>query len=150
MNKKSLVIMFAIIFCLTLSIEGSEKRVRINREDVVGTWIGLTSDELHIIRLTLDAEGVGWLGLSFLDEAPCTVALTSWTFDKGKIALKLDAPAASCHLNRELRGVVSGRGLIITVQGIGWNRSASLRREEKLSERWMELKAAMTREAQKR
>lgn len=133
-----------MIACLAFSAEAASKRMRINRDDLVGTWIGLTSDELQMVRVTLDPDGTGWIGFSFLDNAPCILRLRSWVFDKGKVALGLDKSSARCPVDREFHGEVSGNALLVTMRGSGWSRSASLRREEKLAERWLRIKAEMS------
>lgn len=124
--------------------EGVDKRVPIHRENVVGTWIGLTADELQMIRLTLEPGGDGLIGFSFMAEEPCVFPLASWTFDRGEIALHLDRSPGRCPRDREFHGVVRGNALELTVRGSGWKRTASLRKEEALADRWRRLKAAMS------
>lgn len=116
----------------------------IQRDDVVGTWVGLTTDELEMIRLTLGPQGDGKLGFSFMDEEPCVVGQISWIFDRGKVDLNLDKSSGVCQRGREFGGIVKGNILELTVQGHGWRRRASLRKEENLVERWKRLRIAMS------
>jgi hypothetical protein len=139
-----LPLLLAAIICRISNVEASDKRMRIQRDDVVGTWIGLTSDEMQMIRLSLEHDGTGLIGFSYLNDEPCVFHLAAWTFDKGKITLKLDGSPAKCPLDREFHCVVSGNALDLTMQGSGWKRSASLRREESLADRWRRLRATMS------
>ena len=138
----ALVLVAAVLFSARL--EGSGKRVRIQREDMIGTWIGLTTDELQMIRLILGPHGDGIIGFSFMDEEPCVFRLASWTFDRGEIAFNLEGSPTSCPRDRQFNGVARGNALELTVRGPGWKRTASLRKEEKLADRWRRLKAAMS------
>jgi hypothetical protein len=126
------------------SLEGAGKRVLIHRGDIVGTWVGLTTDELQMVRLMLAPDGKGTLGSSFLAEEPCVVRIALWTFGKGKITLVLDDSPAPCPLDREFHGVVKGNALELTVRGAGWKRTASLRKEDGLAKRWKRLQGAMS------
>ena len=142
-TQRLLALVLVIVVIPTVSLEGIDKRVRIERADMVGTWIGLTTDELQMIRLTLGPQGDGIIGVSFMDEEPCVFRLASWTFDSGKVALELANSIGRCPRDREFHGVAKGNALELTVQGSGWRRGASLRREESLVDRWMRLRASM-------
>lgn len=126
------------------SLEGAGKRALIHRSDIVGTWIGLTTDELQMVRLMLAPDGKGTLGSSFLAEEPCVVRIASWTFDKGEITLVFDDSPARCPREPELHGVARGSALELILRGAGWKRMASLRKEDGLANRWQRLKAAMS------
>jgi hypothetical protein len=142
-NLMLFLLIFTLVTSSVSSTEAADKRVRIQRNDLVGTWIGLTSDELQMVRLTLNPDGAGSLGYSYLEKDPCIYRVASWVFKQGNIELKLGHLGMSCALDREFRGVVSGNALELTIQGKGWKRSASLRREENLEDRWRMLKNAM-------
>jgi hypothetical protein len=142
-THRLLALVLVIMVLPTVSLEGADKRVRIQRGDLVGTWIGLTTDELQMIRLTLGPQGDGIIGVSFMDEEPCVFRLASWTFDTGEVALDLADSLGRCPRDREFHGVAKGNALELTVRGAGWKRSASLRKEERLVDRWQRLKAAM-------
>jgi hypothetical protein len=125
-------------------LEGLHKRARIERDDMVGTWIGLTTDELQMIRLTLGPQGDGVIGFSFMHEKPCVRPITSWTFDSGQIPLRLNESLGSCARDHAFHGVARGNELELTLRGSGWKRRSSLRKEEGLADRWGKLKAAMS------
>lgn len=145
LTKRGLLalVLAALVFPAT-SLEGAGKRALIHRGDLVGTWIGLTTDELRMVRLTLASDGKGTLGSSFLADEPCVVGIASWTFDKGEITLVLGDSPARCPHERELHGVARGNSLELTLRGAGWKRMASLRKEDGLADRWQRLKAAMS------
>ena len=56
--------MLAIAFASfrVTALEGAGKRALIHHDDIVGTWIGLTTDELQMVRLTLTPDGKGVMG----------------------------------------------------------------------------------------
>lgn len=148
LRKKCVVasLLVILVSLLPANLESSRKRVPIQRDDVVGTWVGLTTDELEMIRLTLGPRGDGKLGFSFMDEEPCVVGRISWIFDRGKVELNLDKSSGECQRDREFRAVATGTILQLTIQGHGWRRRASLRKEESIVERWKSLRAAMSTE----
>ena len=145
MSRRSLLaVMTAAALILPVALRGVDKRVPIRQGDVVGTWIGLTTDELQMIRMTLGSDGRGIVGFSFLDHQPCVFRISSWTFNGGDIAIALGDSLTGCPRDRELRGIVKGNALELTLRGSGWKRNASLRKEEGLADRWRKLKAAMS------
>jgi hypothetical protein len=135
--------MLAISILAYTGLEGSGKRVRIESKDMVGTWIGLTTDELQMIRLVLPPDGQGVIGFSELAEAPCVFRISLWTLRNGQVDLNLGRSLGGCPQDRKFSGVIKGASLEITVQGDGWKRSASLRKEENLFERWKRLRVTM-------
>lgn len=140
--KRSLVfLVMAVLFLSTAMLNGS-KSVRIQRDDLVGTWVGLTTDELQMIRVTLEPQGKGIIGVSFLDEQPCVFRLASWLFDGGKLAFNFDRSSATCV--QKIQGLTRGSALELTLSGADWKRTASLRREEKLADRWERLRFTMS------
>ncbi len=53
MSRRSLLAVMAAALILPAALWGADKRVPLRQGDVVGTWIGLTTDELRMIRMTL-------------------------------------------------------------------------------------------------
>lgn len=124
------------------SLDGVGKQVAIQREDLLGVWVGLTEDDLEMVRLDLSPQGTGVVGYVFVDEKPCVLLLKSWQYDRGN--LDLDLPESSeCGRDREYLGVVSGNTLVLTARSAGWKRRAVLKREAPLVTRWENLKTAM-------
>lgn len=136
------VVLAATVTAAWSSLQAAEKRVPIQRDDVVGAWIGLTTDDLELIRLDLAAEGGGALGFIFVDLAPCVVPLKSWSFSRGRIELEV-ADTPTCARGRRFQALVAGNTLELDVLGEGWRRQAHLKRESPLEDRWEQLKTAM-------
>lgn len=143
MKNALLLLTLSLVFFWVLGTEGVEKQALIQSSDIVGTWVGLTSDELQLVRLTLDPDETGLLGYSYLDKEPCILQIVSWAFEKGNVSVKLEGHGVNCSLDREFQGVVRGNSLEFAILGEGWKRSASLRGEENFEIRWRRLKAAM-------
>jgi hypothetical protein len=142
--RRGLIIsLIAFIILFTASVKGYTKRTKILREHLVGTWIGLTEDELQMIRLILSSDGKGVIGFSFLDERPCVFRVTSWVYDKGTIDIDLEESTARCPIDRGFEGVARGSAIELTVKGQQWKRKASLRREEELIKRLNRIEAEM-------
>jgi len=76
-TKRAFLALSIVVILLPADLNGLEKRVRIDRDDMIGTWIGLTTDDLQMIRLTLESSGAGIIGFSFLDEKPCVFRIAS-------------------------------------------------------------------------
>jgi len=134
--------MLAISIFACAGLEGAEKKVRIESRDMVGTWVGLTADELQMIRLVLSADGQGLIGFSELAEEPCVFRVSFWTLKNGQVDLNL-GQSTGCPRDRKFSGMIKGIALEITVQGGGWKRIASLRKEDALLERWKKLRVTM-------
>ena len=143
MRTRRIFALVLIVIVSAVAAEGFVKRVRIQRSDMEGTWVGLTTDELQMIRLTLEPQGDGIIGFSYVDEEPCVFRVTAWTFNAGKLSLELGDSIGRCFKDREMHGVAKGNALEITMRGTGWSRNASLRKEEGLVERWRKLRSAM-------
>lgn len=123
--------------------QAADKRVPIERDDVVGVWIGLTTDETEMVRLELTAAGRGVLGFVLADLAPCVVLLKSWSFRRARIELQPAEEGDPCAHDRSFRGLVAGNTVELVMQGEGWERRAHLKRESDLEKRWVRLREAM-------
>lgn len=135
----------AILDC---SAAPSKKRGRLLKYDEVAqTWIGVSEDELCLLRLSLNEDGKGFGAYSFLDQEPHVFPIPDWTYKAAKIYVAVE-PTDSSHWKIDpLRGSVMGDAMQLTMSGEGWSRSFTLRREEELLRRWNSLREAMDREA---
>lgn len=136
------LIALLVVLGVASTLHALGKRVAIEREDLVGVWIGLTTDDLELVRLDLSATGDAVLGYTFMDREPCIVAVRAWTFGDGALDLVL-GHAPECAGGRQFSGVVAGNTVSLVIRGDGWKRRAVLKRESPLVSRWDVLKAAM-------
>jgi hypothetical protein len=141
-SKLGFVLVAMTILNSSHDLEAGAKRVPLEREDLLGVWIGLTADDLELIRLDLDPEGNGALGFQFKDGEPCVLGLRSWSLAKGRVTFDF-VKNTDCAATRDFHGVALGNTLELTVKGSGWKRRALLKREEPLVDSWQKLKAAM-------
>ena len=119
------------------------KRRPITRERVAKVWIGLSEDELYMIRLNLKPEGDGLGAFSFVGEEPCVFSINSWSYQNGKVEITPQRPLKECMNGITFRGEIRGNALEITMKDHDWKRTASLRREEDLVVQWERLRAVM-------
>ena len=131
---------FLALLLVCAATEGVQKRVRVTREQVAKVWVGLSEDELHMIRLILKPEGDGQGALSFMNEKPCRFRISSWSYEEGQVEITLATPSDECASGTTLRGKIHGSALQLTMARQGWRRRASLRREEDLLDRWLVMK----------
>ena len=137
-----LVAVSALLF-LTSSTEAAVKRRPITRESVAKVWIGLSEDELYMVRLNLKPEGDGLGAISFVNEEPCVFSIHSWSYQKGKVEITVGIPLKECLNGATFRGEIRGNALEVTMKNHSWERKASLRREVDLVMQWQRLRAAM-------
>ena len=125
------------------------RRIRvITRDEVAKTWIGLSEDEIYMVRLELKPRGDGSGGFSFLGDAPCIFQISSWNYEKGFIKMNLGTARDNCAKGKKFHGQVQGNSLNLIMEEDHWKRVASLRREADLVPRWQSLKAAMESQQQ--
>ena len=114
----------------------------VTKERVEKIWIGLSEDELYMVRLDLRPTGRGSCAFSFRDEEACLLRIRSWVYRNGVVQIEHDQPTCAAEL--ALDGVIQGDILIVTMKGHRWKRTAELRREGEFVSRWERLKAVMT------
>lgn len=143
-----------VLICLTIGAAEtasavSEKRMKpLSKEEVAQVWIGLSEDELYILRLSLDESGRGEAAYVFVDQPPRLFSIQSWTYRGGHIEMVLEAADDSKLEVPTLKGAVIGSSMKLTMSGQGWNRRVELRLEAALEGRWRSLKKAMETEKQ--
>jgi len=117
------------------------------RESLVGVWVGMSEDELYMIRLALAADGSGALSYSFRDDVPRVVKVQSWSLSGRQIHVMLESGPSDTV--REATGNASSFALSLLIEGGSWKRRAELRREAELEQRWNKLKQAMAASIQR-
>ena len=138
------VVASAVVLATAVFCQPSGKVGRLlTRDEVATTWVGLTEDELYLVRLTLRQPEGGRVGYSFLDEPPTVLEIGSWTYDpKGSSRLTI-VPKPGQARSVELSGEVIGVKMELTVSQGGWHRKVSLRQEGEWRQRWRRLVDAM-------
>ncbi len=90
----------------------------LSREVVARVWVGLSEDELYILRLALSADGTAAGGYAFLDDPPKVFRIASWNYEPQRIKLVVasaDREAVSIEM---LEGAVVGTAMNLTVRGL--------------------------------
>lgn len=124
----------------------SEKRMKpLSREEVAQVWVGLSEDELYLVRMRLDKSGVGQVSYAFAEERPRGFRVRSWTYQSNRISIPLEAADNSPHEVPTLSGVVAGTSMRLSMKGTGWSRQVELRLEAPLELRWKRVKEEMAR-----
>jgi hypothetical protein len=138
-----------LVFCLPMvgaagTTADAEKRMRqLSAEEVAQVWVGLSGDELYLLRLRLDVSGRGTAAYAFADQPPRRFTIQSWTYQNGQISIALERADDSSLPIPTLNGAVVGTAMKLTMSGEGWSRKVELRFEEALESRWRRLKEAM-------
>ena len=132
-----------VVLGVTDLCQASKKIRTPTRDELLGTWVGLSEDERYVFRFTLTSNGEGRGAYSFLEEDPRVFRITSWAYEPPTLTI-IAEPAMGTQLTFErLRGTVIGFAMQLTMSGEGWKRSLTLRREEDLIERWSKVKEVM-------
>jgi hypothetical protein len=142
---------FVACFVLCLLMAGTVevladtgKRMRpLSAKDVAQVWVGLSEDELYLLRLRLDESGKGMAAYGFADQPPRRFSVESWTYRDGQIEIALESADDSPLPTPTLNGAVVGAAMKLTMSGEGWSRKVELRLEDALERRWRKLKEAM-------
>jgi len=122
----------------------ADKKARpLSRENVAQVWIGISQDELYVLRLALDTGSNASGAYVFDDEAPKVFRIASWNYESQRIELIIASADQEAVSIKTLEGAVVGTSMNLTVRGPGWSRKFSLRREGDLEPRWQRLKSAM-------
>lgn len=112
-------------------------------DDLLGAWVGLTSDELCYYRLVFDQSGEGTCCFVFLYEAPKLYRITERKLTGRKITISV-APVDDDAYPIMIEGETVGhRKLELIVRGDGWSRPLTLRREDDLEKRASLVKTRM-------
>jgi hypothetical protein len=149
-SRSESLIRWTLAVALSLAILGcataTPKKGRLlTYEEVARVWIGVSEDELCLLRLSLKPDSTGLGAYSFLDKEQHVFGIPSWTYEAARLHIAVE-PTDQTHWRLEpLRGSVVGDAMQLTMTGEGWNRTFTLRREEELVRRWNKLRDSMDR-----
>lgn len=136
------------VLCVAAS-GGGEKRMKpLTREEVAQTWVGLSEDELYLVRVDLAEDGLGSAGYVFAQEEPRLFRITSWKYVGDRVEIVLSSPLLSSPHEQSLEvprlaGKLIGNSMALTMEGRDWSRRLNLRPEADLEQRWSRLRQAM-------
>jgi hypothetical protein len=122
----------------------SEKKIPPHvKEDIAQPWIGISEDELDVVRLDLRPEGKGWGAYVFVDHQPQVFRITSWTLERYSIEIRGDLKDLEDRANNTLKGTVVGFKMQLTMSGEGWRRKLWLRPENAIEPKLNELQRSI-------
>ena len=80
----------AVVLATAVFCQPSKVGRLLTRDEVATTWVGLTEDELYVVRISLRQPDGGLVGYSFLDDPPIVLKVGSWAYDpKGSSRLTI-------------------------------------------------------------
>lgn len=104
--------------------------------DVVGTWLGFSEGRVEFFRVDFDADGMGYISISYLRNSPVGLyRIQSWKIDGRSIDVTsqpIDQDAEPITLRKV---AYHYSALEIDIRGKGWQRDATLFREREFSSR---------------
>jgi len=115
----------------------------LSRQEVARVWVGLSEDELYLVRVSLEESGEGLAGYVFGDEEPRIFKIRAWTYGRKAITIPLEPIGDSAQETPTLSGEVIGESMELTMKGSGWSRRVELRLEDPLEKRWSALRTGM-------
>jgi len=143
------VLALAALLLLALSATGqvpeSKKGRPLTHEEVAVVWIGISQDELYLLRVELDSNGQGMGADSFRGDEPRVFRVASWEYRPPVITIQTEAVGdEGTYELGTLRGEITGVAMHLAAAGDGWRTEYELRREAELERRWNALKTAMS------
>jgi hypothetical protein len=145
-RARYLVVGFALLSACSIWPGGAFawKPVRqLTHEEVAQVWVGLSADELELFRLDLQESGTGTGGFVFVANDAVIFRISRWHYEGKKLEIYLVPEDGAKTGFTELRGLVVGTKMELTLRGTDWKHELSLRPEQELESRWQRLKAAM-------
>ena len=133
----AMVLTAAILLSKTVPLAPKES-------DVVGTWVGFTSEANNFYRIVLRKQG-GLLAQGFGDAAPALYRIESWSLDtKSKLSIRTSQISTNAYPMRAEGSATTSR-LDLKFMGMegGWMREVSMHREDLIKRRITALESAM-------
>jgi len=140
---------FGALLLLALFVTGqvpaSKKGRPLTREEVAVVWVGISQDELYLLRIELDSNGHGMGADSFRGDEPRVFRVASWDYRPPVITIQTESVGdEGLYALGTLRGEITGVAMNLVAAGDGWRTEYELRREAELERRWSALKTAMS------
>jgi hypothetical protein len=129
---------------LSRALVSADKRMRpLTHEEVAQPWIGLSEDELYVLRVDLRQDGTGVGGYVFAQEEPQLFRVVSWQYDGTRVQLVTEPLSNSATAFHKVTGTLEGVAMELSLKGRGWQRKVHLRQEVDLEQRWERLRSSM-------
>jgi hypothetical protein len=136
-----------VALCMLLlgsSFVQASKKVRSpTHAELSQVWVGISEDELYLMRISLSPDGQGYGAYSFLAQEPRAFRISSWVYRPPSLRFTIESVDGRPLAMNSLRGSVVGSSMQLSMEGQGWSRSLSLRSEADLEGRWIRLKEIM-------
>ena len=144
-RKKSLGILIVVLVLVLLVFPASSMASKTARaltlEELSTTWIGISEDELSLIRLVLREDGTGHGGYIYRGHRPSTFKILSWSYGR-RFTARIEFDQEVENFSEMLFGDVIGTKMELQISGNGWKRNVALRMEEPLLDDWKKLASA--------
>jgi hypothetical protein len=122
----------------------SEKKVHIHTiSEIAQPWIGISEDELDIVRLDLHPDGTGFGAYIFVDHAPQVFRIDAWLLKGYSITVQAKLAELEDKADGELKGEVVAFKMDLIMSGRGWHRRLWLRPEHSIESKLDELRKVM-------
>lgn len=139
------------VVCVALSIlllgaalvQASKKVRSPTHAELSQVWVGISEDELYLMRLSLSPDGQGYGAYSFLDQEPRAFRISLWVYRPPDLQFTIESVDGRPLTTSSLKGSVVGSAMQLTMTAKGWSRSLSFRSEADLEGRWIRLKGSM-------
>ena len=141
------LIVFAMLLLANRSPTCADKKPRpLTLEEIAQTWVGISEDELYLVRMSLNRDGTGQGAYVFQDEPPMVFRVVSWKYDQKSIEIVvLPQESGKGFLESgHMSGSVMGYAMTLGISGHRWKLKLNMRPEAVFERRWEETKSAMT------
>lgn len=131
--------------CQTPPVAG-KKPMPVSDADLLGTWVGLTEDDLDYFRIDLRPGGKGLCAYVYAHNEARLSTVTNWGTRDGKIQIAVSPIDDDPNQVTKLTGSAYMTMMELTVVGKGWQRRLVLRREDDMERKSNLLKTRMNRD----
>lgn len=132
----------------------AKKARPLSREEVATVWIGLSEDELYLLRLSLRADGTGQAAYVFVDSEAKVAPITAWSYDPGYEprvwewfggkSSRIEITISGDSTFKKLEGTLGAEpSMTLRAAGPDWELRLVFRREQDLVPRWQHLRRSM-------
>lgn len=144
-SRRAILVLLLLALLTASGSTWARKRVRpLPRAEVATTWLGISSDELYRVRLTLLPDGTGVGAFTFADDPARVFTISEWNYDDaGRITIQAVPPPGEPSWVRPMNGIQVGLRLELRAKGEDWKLSFILWREAEVLEHWNRLREAM-------
>ncbi len=140
-----LVCLLGIFFCGCGGLRPVDKEpIPPTESELLGTWVGLTEDDLCSFRISLRAGGLGLCAYA-CGQSPRLLAVEKWGMQGPGIEVSLAPIDADPNCVTNISGRAYATIMKVIVFGKGWRRELALRREDDLERQAAMLKSRMER-----